>query len=70
MEFGILGSDDGMPEFSGWERKLGSDQVAGILFIEIWIQAKHMKWLRYPEIICKFSLLVFANQPTIVRWGK
>jgi hypothetical protein len=23
MEFGILGSDDGLPGFSGWERKLG-----------------------------------------------
>ena len=26
MEFGILGWDDGLPEFSGWERKLGYGQ--------------------------------------------
>ena len=29
MEFGILGSDDESPEFSGWERKWGSGQGTG-----------------------------------------
>ena len=26
MEFGILGSDDGLPGFSGWERKMDYGQ--------------------------------------------
>jgi len=29
MEFGILGLDDGLPEFLGWERKWVMDRRTG-----------------------------------------
>jgi hypothetical protein len=39
MEFGILGSDDGLPGFSGWERIWGYGQGPSNLFIDKWIRA-------------------------------
>jgi hypothetical protein len=35
MEFGILGSDDGLPEFSGWGGKWGYGHGTGYLFIDV-----------------------------------
>ena len=39
MEFGILGSDDGLAGFSGWERKWGYGQEDRYLFIDNLIRA-------------------------------
>jgi hypothetical protein len=39
MEFGILGSDDGMAGFLGWERMWGYGQGTEHLFIDNWNQA-------------------------------
>ena len=36
MEFGILGSDDGLPGFSGWERKWGYGQEDRWLQLILW----------------------------------
>ena len=33
MEFGILGSDDGLPEFSGWGGKWGMDRWPGFCLL-------------------------------------
>ena len=38
MEFGILGSDDGLPGFSGWERIWGY-RLDVPSFIDNWIRA-------------------------------
>ena len=35
MEFGILGSDDEFPGFSGWKRKWGMDEGPGICTLTI-----------------------------------
>jgi hypothetical protein len=35
MEFGILGSDDGLPEFSDWKRKRGDGQRQGIRLLTV-----------------------------------
>ena len=35
MEFGILGSDDGLAGFSGWERNWGYGQEAGVCLLTI-----------------------------------
>ena len=39
LESGILGSDDGIAEFSSWESKWGYGQDGGNLFIDILIRA-------------------------------
>ena len=41
--FGILGSDDGLAGFSGWERNWGYGQGMENLLIDIWVRARLMQ---------------------------
>ena len=60
MEFGILVWDDGLPEFSGWERKLGYGQGgqasvywqldSSIINVEIKIARKYIKFQYIKDI--------------------